>query len=108
MSYIAKQLSTFNKKEVVTLLKKGKRVYKDVGLDIISAPATLKFGRILVITPRKVGNAPARNRIRRRLKALFYQKKLFERLTDVCIIIKKPGITYNYAQLEQFLDYVFT
>lgn len=108
MSYIAKQLSAFNKKEVVTLLKKGKRVYKDIGLDIISAPATLTFGRILIITPRKVGNAPARNRIRRRLKALFYQKRLYERLTDVCIIIKKPGITYTSSQLEQLLGYVFT
>lgn len=108
MSYIAKHLSTFNKKEVVTLLKKGKRVCKDVGLDIISAPATLEFGRILVITPRKAGNAPARNKIRRRLKALFYQKKLYERLTDICIIIKKPGITYTSDQLEQFLDRVFT
>lgn len=108
MSYIAKQLSTFSKKEVVTLLKKGKRVYKDVGLDIISAPATNSFGRILVITPRKVGNAPARNKIRRRLKALFYQKKLYERLTDVCIIIKKPGITYTSDQLQQLLGHVFT
>lgn len=103
MPYIAKNLSNFTLAEIKALFKKGMRAYQSPQLDIIVLPTTAQFGRVLVITPRKIGTAPERNTIRRRIKALFYQKALYEFNLDLCIIIKKPGINYKLPELEPLL-----
>lgn len=101
MSYIAQNLSHFTQKEIQVIFKKALRVYKSPELDLLMAPAQKQdFGRILVITPRKIGNAPDRNRVRRRLKALFYQDKIYERMVDVIVFIKKDGLHLTSDQLE--------
>jgi ribonuclease P protein component len=107
MPYIAKHLSDFTQKEITAIFRKSSRVYKGPGLDILMAPALKDFGRVLVVTPRKVGTAPERNRIRRRIKALFYEHKLYEYLFDTCIIIKKSGIDYHTNELIPLLDAAF-
>lgn len=107
MPYIAKHLSDFTQKEITAIFRKSSRVYKGPGLDILMAPALKEFGRVLVVTPRKVGTAPERNRIRRRIKALFYEHKLYENLFDTCIIIKKSGIDYNIQELIPIIKTTF-
>lgn len=107
MPYIAKHLSDFTQKEITAIFRKSSRVYKGPGLDILMAPALKDFGRVLVVTPRKVGTAPERNRIRRRIKALFYEHKFYEYPFDTCIIIKKPGIDYHIEELIPLLDTAF-
>jgi ribonuclease P protein component len=107
MPYIAKHLSDFTQKEIVAIIKKSSRVYKGPGLDILMAPALKDFGRIIVVTPRKVGTAPERNRIRRRIKALFYEHKLYEYRIDTCIIIKKAGIGYTLQELIPIIETAF-
>jgi len=107
-----KHISHFTKREVSQLFKKARAAVKHPGLTILCAPTTGLVnttnqrppGRILVITPRKIGSAPERNRIRRRLKALFYEKKHFELGIDCIIIVKKPGITLSFAQLATLLE----
>jgi len=64
-------------------------------------------GRILVVTPKKIGSSPQRNRIRRRLKAIFYEEKLFERGIDVIVFVKKKGIELTFNQLKKLLIGVF-
>lgn len=103
MPYIAKNLSSFTLAEIKALFKKGMRTYQSPQLDIIVMPTTTQFGRVLVITSRKVGTAPERNTIRRRIKALFYQKALYAYNLDLCIIIKRPGIGYTLPELEPLL-----
>lgn len=107
MPYIAKHLSDFTQKEIAAIFKKSSRVYKGPGLDLLMAPASRNFGRILVVTPRKVGSAPERNRIRRRIKALFYEHKLYEHRFDTCIIIKKAGIDYSLQELTSLITIAF-
>lgn len=99
MPYVAKHLSDFTQKEIAAIFRKSSRVYRGPGLDILMTPALKDFGRVLVVTPRKVGTAPERNRIRRRIKALYYEHKLYEYLVDTCIIIKKSGIDYHIQEL---------
>jgi len=105
MSKISKNISNFSSQEVKKLFRKAKRVLRHSGLDVLCSPATLDFGRILVITSKKVGNAPQRNLIRRRIKSLFYEQKLYKKLIDMVIIIKKEGINLSFKQLKDILQY---
>ncbi|MEX2437936.1 MAG: ribonuclease P protein component, partial [Candidatus Babeliales bacterium] len=65
----ARTLSHFSNNDVQHVFKKAVLRLTQDGLLFILAPRTKEYGRILAITPRKSGNAPTRNRIRRQLKA---------------------------------------
>lgn len=105
---IAPYISHFTQREIRIIFNKARRVYSDSGLVLLMHPSTKDFGRILVITSRKVGNAPERNKIRRRLKAIFYKEKLYTAKQDCFVIIKKPGIDYSTAKLTDILQHSFT
>ena len=97
------QISRFCKKEAVQLLLLAKRTCRYPGLDIKSAPKIGDFGRILVITPAKSGSAPERNLIRRRLKAIFYEEKLYTSSFSWIIFIKRESQAYTFLQLKELL-----
>ncbi len=101
---IAREITRFQSKKIIDeLFKKARRFISHPGLHILLAPAHAKVGHILIIASRKVANAPARNKIRRQFRALFYQEKLFERGFD-CIIITKPGCAaLSYQELRALL-----
>ncbi len=96
-------MPTFTTKEIRLLFKKARRVLKHSGLDVLSAPATLDQGRLLVITSRKVGNAPQRNKIRRRIKAIFHEEQLAKLKQDIIVIVKKEGIKLSFEELKKLL-----
>ena len=98
-----KRLSRFTKQEVSQMFKKARRSLRHPGLDIMFAPKEQETGRILVITSRRTGPASQRNRIRRRLKAIFYEEKLSERGFDCIVIVKKPGVDLNFDELKELL-----
>jgi ribonuclease P protein component len=50
-----------------------------------------------------VGTAPERNKVRRRLKAIFYEEKLFDQGYDCVVIVKKPGVLLTFDQWKQLL-----
>ncbi|MCX5922553.1 MAG: ribonuclease P protein component [Candidatus Dependentiae bacterium] len=66
-----------------------------------------RTGRILVVTPRRIGNAPERNKIRRQLKALYYELKLAERGYDCVVIIKPEGKKLAFEAIKQLLIQAF-
>jgi len=103
MPLIARQISTFSEKEVTRLFKKAKRVFKAHTMDILCAPAKHDFGRILVITSGKIGKAHKRNLIRRRLKSIFYEEKLYKNRLDCIVIVKKEGLNLDFKQLKEIL-----
>jgi len=104
MIRIAREITRFQSKKIIDeLFKRARRVVYHPGLHILTAPARTDLGHLLVITSRKVGNAPGRNRLRRQLRAIYYQEKLFAQGYD-CIVITKPGCTgIPYAQLHALL-----
>lgn len=100
---IAKKISKFSKHEIDSLFQHARRIAKTPACTILCAPRQLDFGRILIITSRKVGNAPQRNLIRRRIKALFYEEKLFESLFDYAIIAQKKLNDLSFSELKNII-----
>jgi len=109
MANIARDITRFtSKKAIDELFKKARRVIKHPGLHILIAPKAESFGHILIIASRKTGNAPERNKIRRRLKSIFYEDKLYEKGLDCIVIVKKEGTTMPFGELKELLLKAFT
>jgi len=104
MARIAREITRFNsKKDIDQLFKVARRVIEHPGLHILIAPKQKEFGRILIIIPRKVGSAPERNKIRRRIKSIFYEEKLYERGSDCIAIIKPEGSKITFEELKKLM-----
>src|SRR5574337_374112 len=103
MSGIAKKISKFTKREIDFFFEHARRVFRDASCTILLAPRQAGFGRVLVIASRKVGNAPERNLIRRRIKSLFYEEKLYERAFDCAIIVQKKMVELSFAEVKELI-----
>jgi ribonuclease P protein component len=90
-----------NQIEIKKLFNKARRILKHPGLDLLVSPTSESQGRLIIITPAKIGTAVQRNTIRRRIKALFYEQKLDKKGFDSVVIVKKAGVTLTYAQLKE-------
>ena len=98
-----KNLFSFTKAEIRHTFNNVKSSEKVLGLKILRAPRTLDFGRMLVITSKKVGNAPKRNLIRRRLKSIFYEEKLGKQPFDIIVIASKDTVQAPFSKLKEAL-----
>ena len=107
MPAIARNLSAFTNREVQQAFRKAVLRSNQNGLQFILAPRQKEFGRILVITPRKSGNAPSRNRIRRQLKTLFYNEKLYDQAYDLLVLVSKEGIRKPTDELKELVELVY-
>ena len=93
-------------RDIKALFARAKRVLRLPGLDILLAsaiPTTLSTGHLVVVTPRVIGNAPARNKVRRRLKAIFHEQQLFTKPYSCIVIVKKGGVLLSFADLKDAL-----
>jgi ribonuclease P protein component len=100
MSRITRTISSFKPREVEAFFQNARCVFKDAGLTLLCAPSQAETGRVLVITPRRIGNAPARNKIRRQLRALFYETTLYALRTDCAVIVRAPALAYTFEKLK--------
>ena len=107
MTSISKNISRFSSKEIDSVFKKANVFFKSSKLTILGASSKKLFGRILVITSRVVGCAPKRNRIRRRLKSIFYENEIFKKKYDLIVIIKKDGIDLPFSKLKEIMLTLF-
>jgi ribonuclease P protein component len=89
--------------EIRKLFNKARRILKHPGLDLLIAPTSEPTGALIVITPARVGTAVERNRVRRRIKALFQKEKWNQKGFDSVIIIKKSGVLLSYEQLKDLM-----
>ena len=64
-------------------------------------------GRILIITPRKVGSAPERNKLRRRLTALYYEEGWYKKKYDLLIYCRKGSADLSFDELKMILQTTF-
>ena len=86
-------------------LYKARRILRRPGFDLLVAKAQSPLeGDLMVITPARIGNAVQRNRIRRRIKALFSELGLLKNGYDWMVIIKKEGINLTYATLKDIIN----
>lgn len=103
MPRIAGKLSSFTRKEVTELFAHADALSRNPIFTLLVAPQVKEFGRILIVTPRRVGSAPERNLLKRRVRALFYEEKLFKRGHDCIIIFKKGAADISFEELQQML-----
>ncbi len=97
-------LTRFTRRETEQLFKQIQVRVKKLGLEILLAPRSLQFGRCLISISKKAGNAPQRNRLRRRIKAIFYTMRLFQTPFDWVVIARSPATTQlNFNQLHSLL-----
>ena len=100
------KISRFKTDEVKTVFQNSKHRIKTSGLKIFIAPKILEFGRILVVISRKVCNSPKRNRLRRRLKSIFYEEKLYDLGYDWVVLTSKEAKDLSFDQLKKIITNV--
>lgn len=100
---VARLITQFSKHEIQCLFKAAHTISKTPFVEIRVAPKALNYARVLIVLSRKVGNAPARNLLRRRLKAIFYEEQLFERPWDFIIIGRAPLTHHSFDSLKNIV-----
>ncbi len=102
---IFKSLFSFTKTEVDAAFRQAKLRKKIAGFTLLSAPlpTDATHGKLLIVTPARVGTAVQRNNIRRRLKAIYYEQTLFEKVQISIILVYPPAVELEFSDLEKFL-----
>ncbi|HSC24788.1 MAG TPA: ribonuclease P protein component [Candidatus Babeliales bacterium] len=103
MPSIVKQISKFTKREIDHLFQHARPIIKNQACVILFAPCQKDSGRVLIVASRKVGNAPERNKLRRRIKSIFYEEKFFNLNFDFVIIVYRKMTGLSFDQLKSLL-----
>ena len=103
MQKIARALSVWKKKDISQAYKRAKRICSFVFFDLRIIPTKHPHGKILISVPKKVGNAPTRNKIRRQIKSIFYENKLYTKGFDWLFFIKKDATKLSFQELQKLV-----
>jgi ribonuclease P protein component len=87
-----RNLTSFSTHEIRELFKVARSVITTPFVDIRKAPTKHSEGKILIVVPRRVGNAVHRNKLRRRVKELFVAEKGYTQGSDFIFLAKSPEI----------------
>jgi ribonuclease P protein component len=98
-----KDLFRFEQKDIRSTFKNAQLKNKIFGLKLLQASTKNNFGKMLIITPRKMGNACKRNKIRRQVKNIFFQEKLYEKPYNSILLVYKEATKLNFDQIKAFL-----
>lgn len=102
----ANSYTGFTNREVRTVIQNAKKRVLIQGLSFICIDSAFEKGRLLVVTPRRLGSAPVRNKIRRRLKAIFYEHGIYAKRVDVIIFVKNEALALPFAELQKIMMHV--
>lgn len=97
----SKNLSKFSKIELDSFFKQAKRVYKDQAFTILTHPHNQEFAKVLIAVPKKYGSAPERNLMKRRIKSIFREEKLYEKPYNVAFIIRPSAKHLSFEDLKK-------
>lgn len=107
-------LFSFSKRDIDYAFKHASLKKKTPGLKLLYAPLPPtekekpKYGKLLIVIPRTSGNAVQRNMVRRRLKAIYYEEKLYETPLITILLVRKQAMQLSFDQLKQFLTGALT
>lgn len=100
----ASSFTKFSKLEIEQLFSSIKLKFRKQGLEILLAPRSLDYARLLLCVARRFGNSPARNLFKRRIRAIFYEEQLFNQNFDWVFVVKsKAGLTQDFTTLKQII-----
>lgn len=89
------------------LLTRARLIHRQNEFDIRSldrrSDTSFMNGRILIITPAKIGSAPKRNKLRRRLTALFYEEQFYKKPYDILVYTRKGSPELSFEFLKKLL-----
>jgi ribonuclease P protein component len=102
---LVRGLTKWSRKELDHLFKHAQKTSaRAATLRVRRSPRlNADYARLLIITPVKLGSAPERNQVRRRLKAIFFQEKLYEQPYDLIVSVYPRAISADYTLLKQEL-----
>ncbi len=98
-----RKFSSFTRQEVAQLFVRAQAKIRIPGFRILRAPTSSAYGKILIVIPRRVGNAPTRNLIRRRIKSIFREKKIYQFSYDFIIIVGPESAGISFAEIHRLL-----
>ncbi len=105
-------MQKLTKQEINRMFKTASRVFRHPAFDVLAEPvgppsasrgtnfSPESQGRLVVVTPGHIGNAVQRNKIRRRLKALFAKHQVAPMGKDLIIVAKKPSVSLEFEKVE--------
>lgn len=109
MKKYAGLISSFTRSEIDQLFAVAIPHTRTRAYTLLIAPRGKNFSRILIITPKKLGGAVARNLLRRRIKSVFYQEKIYQHSPyDFVFIARHPIVHLSFAQLREQLCSILT
>ena len=103
MPRIARSITLWKRKEIINLFRKARRIYQHEELDISITPHTEELSKVLIVVPSRVGTAPQRNKIRRRIKSIFYENKLYKEGYHWIFFVKPSATKLTFAQLHAII-----
>lgn len=95
-----RSITRFSKPEIENLFTAAKRIIRLTAFYILRAPGQQTSGRALLVIPKKIGNAPQRNKLRRQLKEILWQLEIYKQPYDWVIIAKKTPQPIIFAELK--------
>jgi ribonuclease P protein component len=108
---------TFSQSEARDFLKNCKTLLRIPGLKLVTERKTTKTisdetaqthqnaVKLLIVIPRRVGNACTRNLIRRRIKSAFYKLELEKSTPKQYALFVYPEVArLSYKEIENFLS----
>ena len=91
------------KRELIHIFRTARPVLRHQAFDIKMAMTDSARGHLIVITPRAVGNAPERNLIRRRIKAIFHEQGFNKKEKAWLFFVKKAALSLPFTDLQKII-----
>ena len=107
MSRIAGKLTKFTPQEIKQLYQDAFALTRTIYFVLLVTPATKDYGRMLLVTPKRIGTAPERNKLKRQFRSIFYEEKLYERGYDCIVIFRKKAATASFDTLKSIFMQAF-
>ena len=108
-----RQLFSFKKKEIDAAFNNIRSKKTLLGLKLLLPDKDSKqirdetplthHGKLLIIIPQIAGKAPTRNLLRRRIKAIYFEEKLYEKPIISILLVYKEAIKLSFDEIKSFL-----
>ena len=98
-----RSLFSFSKIEVDNAFKTSHAKVSYRGFKLLQSHEQPLHGKILIVLPRACGKAHDRNRLRRQLRSIFYEHKLYQNKTTWILLVRKDAMNLDFETLTLFL-----
>ena len=101
-----KKYCSFTKNEIDFAFQNAKLSNQILGLKLLEAPflsTEEPTGKILIVIPKRFGNACKRNKLKRQIKSIFHEEKLYEKPVTSILLAYKQAKDLSFNDIKTFL-----